>query len=52
MRQSWRTTIAGIAAILVGALLLLQGHEQHHAAEGAGLIAAGIGLITARDASQ
>lgn len=46
----WRTTFAGIAAMAVGAALMILGKEADSKATGAGLVAVGLGLLKAKDA--
>lgn len=48
--KSWQTTVAGMGCIGLGAYLLTSGKEGA-VVQGAGLIAAGLGLIRAKDAS-
>ncbi len=48
MTTSWQTTVAGIGCIAGGVYLIA---AQKGAIEGAGLIAAGLGLVRAKDAN-
>ncbi len=48
MTTSWQTTVAGIGCIAGGVYLISAGKG---AIEGAGLIAAGLGLVRAKDAN-
>jgi hypothetical protein len=45
MIKNWKTTLAGISTIIGGIVLIVQGNY----AEGVTAIAAGIGLIKAKD---
>ncbi len=46
--KSWQTTVAGLGCIAGGVYLIA---AQKGAIEGAGLIAAGLGLVRAKDAN-
>lgn len=46
--QSWQTTVAGLGCIAAGVYLIAAGKG---AVEGAALIAAGIGLVRAKDSN-
>ncbi len=48
MTTSWQTTIAGVACIAGGVYLIA---SSKSVVEGGGLIAAGIGLVRAKDAN-
>lgn len=48
---SWRTTLAGAAALACGMILMLRAHDPEQRTIGGGLIATGVGLIAAKDQS-